>query len=150
MVHSQGRTTTRRHRVRRFAHLQGLFETTLGLGLLLWCRGFDSDHEILGSTRWAQKPVISMEPENTSLDKENNLPNHHDFRFYVNLPGCKWSIWHILWCLSAAKVKTKAKKVELATHYGWHKRYQDHVRSTWGKLFKHFAPERDAFEKPQP
>ena len=29
------------------------------------------------------------EPENTPLEKEKLLPNHHDFRFYVNLPGGK-------------------------------------------------------------
>lgn len=40
------------HRVRRFAHLQGLFETTLGLGL---SRGAVSIMKFQGITRWAQK-----------------------------------------------------------------------------------------------
>ena len=29
-----------------------------------------------------------MEPKNHPIEKENHLPNHHDFRFHVNLPGC--------------------------------------------------------------
>ena len=47
---------------------------------------------------------INMEPENTLLEKENHLPNHH-FQVYVNLRGCKQGLlWIVLFPFSTCMV----------------------------------------------